>query len=51
MDFPFIRGEGLPDYDKNTTWNLLHAYIDTHGKILIEKYQGHGVQAVSIFQL
>ena len=35
MDYPSIRGEDLPNYDKNATRNLLHAYIDAHGQRLI----------------
>ena len=36
MDYPYKRGGELPYYDKNSTWNLLHAYIDARGKILID---------------
>ena len=38
MEYTSIRGEYLPDYAKNSTWKILHAYIDAHGKILIDEY-------------
>ena len=50
MEYPSIRGEYLPDYAKNVTWNLLHAYIDVHIQRLIYEYSGYGVQAITIFQ-
>ena len=50
MDYPSIRGEYLQDYSKKSTWNLLHAYIDAHSKILIYGCTVDGVQAISIFQ-
>ena len=40
MDYTSIRGGDLPDYAKNTTWNLLCAYIHSHNQILIEEYPG-----------
>ena len=36
MGYPSIRGEDLPYYDRNYTWNLLHAYIDAHSQTLID---------------
>ena len=50
MDYPFIRGEYLPNYAKNFTWNLLHAYIDAHGQILIYEYPRDGLQAITKLQ-
>ena len=47
MDYPSIRGGNLPDYSKNDTWNLLHAYIDTHSQILLDYYLGYVVQDTS----
>ena len=47
MDYLSIIGEGLPDYSKNATWNLLHAYIYEHSQILINECTGDGVQAIS----
>ena len=44
MDYPSIRGEYLPDNDKKSTWNLLHAYIDENRQRLIDEYPGYGVQ-------
>ena len=32
MEYPYIRGENLPDYAKQSAWNLLHAYIYAHNK-------------------
>ena len=46
MDYPSMRGEDLPDYAKNATWNILHTYIDVHSKILIDGYPGDGVQSI-----
>ena len=43
MDYPSIRGEDLPGYAKNTTCNLLHAYIDSQSQISIDKYIGNGL--------
>ena len=47
MEYPSIRGEYFPDFDKNFTWNILHAYIDAHSQILIDEYPGGGVHAIS----
>ena len=46
MDYPSIRGEDLPDYNKKATWNLLHACIDAHNLILIDDCPVDGVQAI-----
>ena len=46
MEYPFIRGEYLPDYAKKDTWNLLHAYMDAQSQIFIDEYPGYGVQAI-----
>ena len=50
MNYPYIKGGDLPDCTKNSTWNLLHAYIDAHIQILIDEYPGYEVQSISIFQ-
>ena len=50
MDYPSIRGENFPDYAKQVTCDLLHAYIDAHRQRLIDEYQGDGVQAITIFK-
>ena len=50
MKYPSIRGEELPEYAKNATWNLLNTYIDAHSKILIDEFPGNGVQDISILQ-
>ena len=47
MDYSPIRMEEILDYAKNDTWNLLHAYIDTHSPKLIDEWPGYGVQAIS----
>ena len=49
MEYLFMRGEEIPDYAKNSIWNLLHAYIDAYSQILIDEFPGDGVQAISIF--
>ena len=46
MDYPSIRGEDFPYYDKQETWNLLHAYIDSHRKRLIYEYPMYGLQDI-----
>ena len=43
MEYPYIRGEDLPYYDKTATWNLLNTYIYAHSQILIDEYPGIGV--------
>ena len=50
MDYLSIRRKYFPDYAKTATWDLFHVYIDAHSQILIDKYPGDGVQAISIFQ-
>ena len=50
MEYPSIRVKDFRYFAKNTTWNLLHAYIDTHGQRLIDEYPGDGVQAISRLQ-
>ena len=46
IDYQSMIEEDSPDYVKNATWNLLHAYIDAHSQILFHKYTGDGVQAI-----
>ena len=48
MEYPSIRGEELLDYAKKSTWNLLHAYIDSHSQILIDECPWDVVQAIWI---
>ena len=50
MEYPFIIREDLSDYDKRSTWKILHAYIVGHIQRLIDGYTGDGVQAISIIQ-
>ena len=50
MDYPSIRGEDSPNHAKKVTWNLFHAYIDAHIKILIDKYPGDGLQSITRMQ-
>ena len=50
MDYPSIRGEYLPDYAKKSTCNILHAYMDTNSKKLIDKHTEYEVQEISRFQ-
>ena len=50
MEYPSIREEELPDYAKNATWNLFHAYMDEHSQILIDVCLGYGVQVISILK-
>ena len=45
MEYPSIIGEDLLDNAENSTWNLLHAYIDENRKILIDEFTRDGVQA------
>ena len=47
MDYPSIRGEYLSYNAKNSTWNLFHAYIDSHSQMLIDEYVGYGLKAIS----
>ena len=49
MDYPSIRKEYFPDYDKDSTLNLLNAYIDAHSRRLIYECPGYGLQDTSIF--
>ena len=44
MDYQFIIVEELPDYYEKATWNLYHAYIDTHIQRLIYECSGYGVK-------
>ena len=50
MEYPSIRGEDLPDHDKQSTWNLFHAYIDSHIQRLLDEYRGYGVHAITGLQ-
>ena len=50
MEYPFVGEEEIPDYNKNSTWNLLHAYIDAHSKILTNECPGYRVQYFSWFK-
>ena len=49
-DYPSIREEDFPDYAKDVTWNLLHAYIDRHSQILLYEYRGFGVKNITLLQ-
>ena len=46
MEYPSIRGEDLPGYAKNYTWNLFHAHIDSHSQRFIDEYPGYVLQAI-----
>ena len=50
VDYLSIRGEELPYYSKNATWNLFHAYVVSHSQILIDEYPGYGVKSISRLQ-
>ena len=43
MDYPSIRGEDIPDYDKKATWNILCAYIDADSQRLFDECIGGAV--------
>ena len=43
MDYPYIRRENFPYYDKQVTCNLVHAYIYVHSQRLIGDYLGYVV--------
>ena len=46
MEYPSKKGEDVQDYAKNTTWNILNAYIDAHSQMLIDEYTGVRVQSI-----
>ena len=50
MDCTYIKREKFTDCDKNSTWNLLHAYIYSHSQRLIDEYPGYGLQDITRFQ-
>ena len=50
MEYLYVIVEGLSDYAKKSTWNLLRAYIDAHSQILFDEHPGDGVQAISRLQ-
>ena len=50
MDYLYIRGEDLPYYAKQDSWNLLHACIYEHSQILINEYTGYGLQPIKILK-
>ena len=50
MEYPSVRGRYLPGYTDKATWDLLHAYIDEHRKMLIDEYPGNVLQAITILQ-
>ena len=47
MDNSSIRGEYSPDRTKNSTCNILHAYIYAHSQSLIDKYPGDLVHYIT----
>ena len=47
MKYSPIKGEDLPDYANNYTWNILRSYIDAHSQRLIDKYPGGGLHAIT----
>ena len=50
IDYPYIRGEELPDYVKESSCNLLHAYTYLHSQRWLYECPGNGVQTISRFQ-
>ena len=51
MEYPSIEGEGIPEYSKQATCNLLNAYIDAIIQRLIYEYPEYGVESITTFQL
>ena len=47
MEYSSIRGEDFTDSAKDSTWNLLHEYIDAHIQRLKYEYTGDGVQFIT----
>ena len=45
MKCSYIRGEEIPQYSKNSTWNLWHTYKNTHSKISIDECTGYGLKS------
>ena len=50
VDYPSIGGRYFPGYAKNSTRDLLNAYIYAHSQILIDEYPGYRVQAITRLQ-
>ena len=50
MYYPSIKEDYLRYYAKHDTCNLLNAYIDAHRLMLIDKYLGYGVHAITILK-
>ena len=50
MDYPSLRGENFPNYNKQSNLNLLHVYIDARIQRLIYEYPGYGLQAITRLQ-
>ena len=50
MDYPSIRREDYPDWDKKTTGNIFNSYIDVNSPIIMSWYPGYGVQYTLILQ-
>ena len=50
MVYPSIIGRYFTGYYKRVTWNLLHAYIDSHSQRSIDEYPVDVLQAITISQ-
>ena len=50
VDYTSIIAEDFPDYNKQFTWNLLHAYIDAHIQNIIDYYSGGGSKSITRLQ-
>ena len=46
MYYLLKKGGYFPDSTEKATLKLLHAYIDAHSQILIDKYTVYGVKAI-----
>ena len=50
MEYPSIEEDGMTDYSKQTTWNLLNAYIYAHSQRSIYEYPEKGLEAITRLQ-
>ena len=51
LDYPKIGGDDIiEDYAKKAIWNLLHANIDVHSRILIAELPKYGIKCIEKLQ-
>ena len=50
LDYPKIGGDNIKSIIKKAIYNLLHANVDVHSRILIAEFPGYGIKFIEELQ-